>query len=158
MHQCLKFILFGVTLHVSDSLSVHHQEFKTVHNSNRHTSYRYCYCLLTSSSSICMTYACCCMDSVELLMMDGKTVRNMWRVSPNKINLRSSWFYHRNAFCFSSHTTRPWLLAAAVWQVFIKSATYTCRPLFLAFTSRRWRSGAAKRLTLPTNFASDTLR
>ena len=32
MHQCIKFILFwNDTLRVSDSLSVHHQEFKTVH-------------------------------------------------------------------------------------------------------------------------------
>ena len=32
MHQCTKFILFGNdNLHVSDGLSVHHQEFKAVH-------------------------------------------------------------------------------------------------------------------------------
>jgi len=31
MHQCLNFILFEVTLHVSGGLSVHHQEFNTVH-------------------------------------------------------------------------------------------------------------------------------
>ena len=32
MYQCIKFILFWIdTLHVSDGLSVHHQEFKTVH-------------------------------------------------------------------------------------------------------------------------------
>ena len=32
MHQFLKFFLFwNNTLHVSDGLSVHHQEFKTVH-------------------------------------------------------------------------------------------------------------------------------
>jgi len=32
MHHCIKFILFwNDTLHVSDGLSVHHQEFKTVH-------------------------------------------------------------------------------------------------------------------------------
>jgi hypothetical protein len=32
MHQTLKFILFcSSTLHVSDGLSVHHQESKTVH-------------------------------------------------------------------------------------------------------------------------------
>jgi hypothetical protein len=32
MHQFLKFILFwNNTQHVSDGLSVHHQEFKTVH-------------------------------------------------------------------------------------------------------------------------------
>ena len=32
MHQCNKYILFwNDILHVSDGLSVHHQEFKTVH-------------------------------------------------------------------------------------------------------------------------------
>ena len=32
MHQCIKFILFwSNTLHVSDGLTVHHQEFKTLH-------------------------------------------------------------------------------------------------------------------------------
>jgi len=32
MHQCIKFILFwNDTLHVSDCLSIHHQEFRTVH-------------------------------------------------------------------------------------------------------------------------------
>ena len=32
MHQCIKFILFwNDTVRVSDGLSVHHQEFKTVH-------------------------------------------------------------------------------------------------------------------------------
>jgi len=44
--------------------------------SNRHMSNRYCYCLLASSSSICLTYSCCWMYSIELLTMDGKTVRN----------------------------------------------------------------------------------
>jgi len=33
MHHLLKFILFwNNTVHVSDGLSVHHQEFKTVHS------------------------------------------------------------------------------------------------------------------------------
>jgi len=32
LHQCIKFILFwNDTLHVSDGLSVHRQEFETVH-------------------------------------------------------------------------------------------------------------------------------
>jgi len=31
---------------------------------------------LAAGSSICLTYACCRMCSFELLMMDGKTVRN----------------------------------------------------------------------------------
>jgi len=35
MHQCLKFILFwDDTVHVSDGLSVRHQEFKTVHTAS----------------------------------------------------------------------------------------------------------------------------
>jgi len=35
MHHCLNFFLFwNNTLHVSDSLSVHHQEFKTVHTAS----------------------------------------------------------------------------------------------------------------------------
>ena len=62
MHQILKFILFwNNTLHVSDGLSVHHQEFKTVH----------------TATGIYQADTCCCMYSLELLMMDGKTVRNM---------------------------------------------------------------------------------
>jgi len=35
-----------------------------------------------AESGICLTDACCCMYSLELLMMDGKTVRNMWSVIP----------------------------------------------------------------------------
>jgi len=32
MHQCFKFVLFwNENLHASDGLSVHHQQFKTVH-------------------------------------------------------------------------------------------------------------------------------
>ena len=35
-HQCIKFILFcNDTLHVSDGLSVHHQQFKTVHTATK---------------------------------------------------------------------------------------------------------------------------
>jgi hypothetical protein len=36
--------------------------------------------LLPAASSSCLTYACCCMCSLELLMMDGKTVGNMYSV------------------------------------------------------------------------------
>jgi len=32
MHQCIKFVLFwNDTLHVSDGLSIHHQEFNSAH-------------------------------------------------------------------------------------------------------------------------------
>jgi len=62
MHQFLKFILFwNNTLHVSDGLSVHHQEFKSVH----------------TASGLCQTDSATCLlagKSLELLMMDGNTV------------------------------------------------------------------------------------
>jgi len=36
VHYCIKFVLFwNVTPHVSDGLSVHHQEFKTVHTATK---------------------------------------------------------------------------------------------------------------------------
>ena len=62
MHQCIEFILFwNDTLHVSDRLSVHHHEFKTVH----------------TATGICLTDTAVCSLASRLLMMDGKTVRNM---------------------------------------------------------------------------------
>jgi len=40
-------------------------------------SNRYC-CLLASGNEMePVPYTCCCMYSLELLMMDGKTVQNM---------------------------------------------------------------------------------
>jgi len=38
--------------------------------------------LTASSQQYLLTYACCCMYSLELLMMDGMTVRNTWSVIP----------------------------------------------------------------------------
>jgi len=58
MHHFLKFILFcSSTLHVSDGLSVHHQESKTVHTaySIRYMSYR-CYWLLASGNEMDFTF------------------------------------------------------------------------------------------------------
>ena len=78
MNQCVKFILFwNDTLHVSNGLSVHHQEFKTVHTETGICQTHTAVCLLQADSSMSLTYACFCMYSLELLMMDGKTVRNM---------------------------------------------------------------------------------
>jgi len=55
--------LLNISLHVSDGLSIHHHEFKTVH----------------TASGVCHTGSLtgCCMYSLELVMMDGKAVRNM---------------------------------------------------------------------------------
>ena len=68
MHQCIKFNLFwNDNLHVSDGLSVHHQEFETVHTATSRTHQQ-------AVSSIGLTNVCCHMYSLELRMMDGKTV------------------------------------------------------------------------------------
>jgi len=71
--------LLNITLHVSDGLSVHHQEFKTVHTASG-MSYRFIDCMLAGtlagSQRTCMTYTWRCMYSPGLLMTDGKIVRN----------------------------------------------------------------------------------
>jgi hypothetical protein len=51
-------------------------------------------CPLVSCQQTCMTYTCSCMYSFGLLMMDGKTVRNMYYV--NLKICASGWFYFRN--------------------------------------------------------------
>jgi len=68
-------------LNVLDGPSAHHQEFKTVHTATG-MSHRYCYLPASGNRwqagrSICLTYNCCCMYSLELLMIGAKTVRNM---------------------------------------------------------------------------------
>ena len=57
MHQCIKFILFWNAIpHISNSLSVHHQELKTVH----------------TATGICQT------DTVVCLLANRQTVQNVW--------------------------------------------------------------------------------
>jgi hypothetical protein len=73
MHQFFKFILFcSSILHVSDGLSVHHQESKTVHTASGICQTDSADCLLAGTR-----WNWCCMYSLRLLMMDGKTVRNV---------------------------------------------------------------------------------
>ena len=70
-----------MTLHVSDSTSVHHQESSTVHTAVGigHTGYVACQRdqEATEFSITCMAYTYCCVYSARLLMMDKDTVRNM---------------------------------------------------------------------------------
>ena len=73
MHQCIKFILFWKdTLLVSDGLSIHHQEFKTVH----------------TATGICQTDT-----AVSNLFYFGKTLYLFRTVFPSII--RSSRLYIR---------------------------------------------------------------
>jgi hypothetical protein len=48
-----------------------------IRSSRLYTQQAYVKQLLLPAASSCLTYACCCVYSLELLMMDGKTVRNM---------------------------------------------------------------------------------
>ena len=80
------------TLHVSDSISVHHQESCTVHTAIGigHTIN------FTNFWNFNMTYTYCCIYSARLLMMEMKPVRNMYRSIP-KINLRK---FASRCFCY----------------------------------------------------------
>ena len=83
MHWFLKFIFWNKTLHVSDSSSVHHQLFFTVH-----TAMVYVIQLASrirtelqfradpADRKLCDIYHCC-VYSEQLLMIDRGTVRNM---------------------------------------------------------------------------------
>ena len=57
----------------------------------RYMSHRFCGCLLASSHRICMVW--CSMYILRLLMMDGKTIRNMYSVVPiqNKFEILCIW-------------------------------------------------------------------
>jgi len=67
MHQCIKFILFwNDTLHVSDCLSLHHQQFKTVHTATGICQTDTVVCLLANRqqhlfvSVYCLCVNVCC--------------------------------------------------------------------------------------------------
>jgi len=68
------YFIWSNTLHVSDGLSVHHQQFKTVHTATGICQTDTAVCWLVSRQQYQFG---CCVYSLELLMMDGKTVRNM---------------------------------------------------------------------------------
>jgi hypothetical protein len=67
------------TLHVSDSLSVHHRESSTKRTTRGicHTGYTDCLLAVWQLAATCVTYTCCCVFSARLLMMDRETVQNM---------------------------------------------------------------------------------
>jgi len=69
MHQFLKFILFwNVTLHVSDGLSVHHLEFKTVHTATS-------ICQTDSADCLLVGTRCNCSSSHPWMERPSETCR-----------------------------------------------------------------------------------
>jgi hypothetical protein len=66
---------------------------------------------LVPASSSCLTYTCCCMCSLELLMMDRKTIRNMYSVLQEYIISEtgaSCSFYYRNILQCMDLSTSNW--------------------------------------------------
>jgi len=97
MQQCIKFILFlNDTLHVSCGLSVHHQEFKTVHTATGICQTDTAVCLLASSSSISLVAVCTVLNSWWWTERPSETCRVSFKNKINFIHWCISWFYHRN--------------------------------------------------------------
>ena len=69
MHQCIKLFYFGMALYMFRPSSA----VEDCIYSKRHMSNRYCCLLASKQTAVCG----CCLYSLELLMMDGKTIRNM---------------------------------------------------------------------------------
>ena len=77
MYQIILF--WNDTVHVSDGLSLHHQEFKTVHTATGVCQTDTAVCLLAGREQYLFDS---CMYGLELMLMDEKTVRNMQSVIP----------------------------------------------------------------------------
>jgi len=92
-----KFLFWNETLHISDSSSIHYQEFSTVHTAMVHVT-QVCWQLASRirrmelqfhppdparklSANLYDIYHCC-VYSEKLLMMDRETVRNMLSFNP----------------------------------------------------------------------------
>ena len=100
------------TLHVSDSSSVHHQEFihSTLSNDICHTGLQTAVeqdhmLLLDSCLQTCMTYIIAKCRVNKLLMMDRGTVRNMQSFMLKQICeiSASSWFYYKE-ICYAARS------------------------------------------------------
>jgi len=72
---------------------------------------------IAAGSSGCLTYTCCCIHNFELLVMDGKTVRNVERFTRTN-NLRDRW-----------------ILLVTLWEYITMhgpiNVKYTCTPFHL---------------------------
>jgi len=103
---------FGRSFHSSE-------EGENCTYSIRYISYRFCGCLLASTQRTCMTDTWCCMYSLLLLMIDGKTSETCRMLFQNKLNLRycaSGWFYYRNIlWCTVLQMSNMYLRLTCCW-------------------------------------------
>ena len=111
MHQCIKFILFwNDTLHVSDGLSVHHQQFKTVHTATGIHETDTAVCLLKQTAvsvwqmpvAVCAVLNCwwwmerpseTCRVSFDVLLTVHLSIINLLQNKNLCIQLVSYWAY-----------------------------------------------------------------
>jgi hypothetical protein len=78
MHQFLKFILFfNSTLHVSDGLSVHHQESKTVHTVPGICHTDSADCLLAGTRRNCSPISFLSTNSLQLTLLALKILKSV---------------------------------------------------------------------------------
>ena len=85
MHKCIKFILFwNDTLHVSDCLSVHHQQFKTVQTTKQIYHTDTAVCLLVLFNSSCLVAVCTVLNCWWRTERPSETCRMSLQ---NKLNL-----------------------------------------------------------------------
>jgi len=111
MHQCIKFILFwNDTLHVSDGLSIHHQEFKTVHTATGIYQTDTAACLLNGYETepyLLARKQQYLFDKCLLLYVQSWTPDDGWKDRLKHVECHfkiikiwyigaSSWFYYRN--------------------------------------------------------------
>ena len=111
MHQCIKFILFqNDTLHVSDGLSVHRQEFKTVHNATGICQTDAAVCLLARWQQ---TAICC-----HLVPTSKQTAVSIWHMPVAVCTVLNSWWWTERCpklvECHSEIKS-VWYIGASCW-------------------------------------------
>jgi len=85
MHQFLKFILFwNNTLHVSDGLSVHHQESKTVHTATGICQTDIAACLLAGARCDCQFH---------LAPANKQSAISVWHIPVAVCTVLDSWWW-----------------------------------------------------------------
>jgi len=109
MHQFLKFILFiSSTLHVSDCLSVHHQESETVHTASGICQTDSADCLLAgtrwnfhlvhTASGICQTDSADCLLvgirwNFHLVPASKQSAESVWHIPDALCTVLDSWWW-----------------------------------------------------------------
>ena len=144
MHQCIKFILFwNDTLHVSDGLSVHHQQLKTVHTATGICQTDTAVCLLARLySSICLVVSnLFWIDTLHV--SDGLSVHHQ---QFKTVHTATGICQTETAVCFDQ--CFPYFQETLVQATMILEKTSGATPLYSPRRSKRdWRYGSSNSQT-----------